>query len=284
MYRRTFALILAVGIGVGIGALTVSRLASDDPSVEGLPEHTTGSLVERLTQGQSSELDPQQLALVLESLIQTLDEEISERRALEEQLEEVRSELAELQQNLDARVEDTASQQPEAQVDPTVEDRLAAAGFTLQQIEAIRRREAELQMRWVELDDQARREGWINTPRYFGEINNLTSGTNTLRRDLGDDAYDRYLFASGRPNRITVGTVFETSPAEQAGIQVGDVIRSFGGERVFSMEQLNNLRSAGEKGSPAIVEIIRNGQRMQITMPRGPMGVQMQSEVVDPTD
>ena len=77
MYSRIFVLILAVGIGVGIGALTISRLASDDPSVEGLLEHTTESLVGRLTQGESSELDPEQLARVVESLIQILDEEIS---------------------------------------------------------------------------------------------------------------------------------------------------------------------------------------------------------------
>ncbi|MEE8157099.1 MAG: PDZ domain-containing protein, partial [Gammaproteobacteria bacterium] len=75
----------------------------------------------------------------------------------------------------------------------------------------------------------------------------------------------------------------ETSPAQQAGLQPGDIIRSYAGERVFSSQQLVNLRSAGVKGIPVTVEIIRDGQLMQITMPRGPMGVQTRQVVVDPT-
>ena len=291
MYSRIFVLILAVGIGIGIGALTVARLESDDPSIKELSRRPAESLAERPMRGESSELNSEQAAQVVESVIQILDEEINERRVLAEQLEEVRSELAELQQNLRARVEaafldnarNTASQQPNAQVDPTIEGRLAAAGFTSQQIETMRRREAQALMQQIELDDRARREGWVNTPRYNQEVNNLTSGADTLRHDLGDDAYNRYLFASGRPNRIAIGTVIETSPAEQAGLQPGDVIRSYAGERVFSSAQLTNLRSAGDKGTPVTVEIIRDGELMQITMPRGPMGVRTRSDVVDPS-
>lgn len=282
MFSRTFVLILAVGIGVVIGAVSVSRFESSESSVKGSPQPATGALVERLAQGESSELDPQQVTEILESLIQIVDKEIGERRVLEEQLDEVWSTVTEMQQQLDARIDDDASQERQEQIAESIEDRLLAAGFTLQQIETIRRRDAEVQVRWAELDDQARREGWINTPRYLEEINNLTTGINSNRNDLSDDDYDRYLFASGRPNRVTVGAVFETSAAEQAGIQSGDVIRSYGSERVFSLEQLNNLRSAGEKGSPVVVEIVRNGQPMQVTMPLGPMGIQTQSELVDP--
>ncbi|MFQ6004224.1 MAG: PDZ domain-containing protein [Woeseia sp.] len=90
-------------------------------------------------------------------------------------------------------------------------------------------------------------------------------------------------FASGRPNRVAVRTVIETSPAEQAGLQPGDVIRSYAGARVFSSEQLVNLRSAGVKGMPVTVEIVRDGELMQITMPRGPMGIQTRQDVVDPS-
>jgi hypothetical protein len=291
MYNRIVVVIFAVVVGAGIGALTVVRLASDDSSIEGLSQRAAESLADRATRGESGELDLEQLAQVVESLIQILDEEISERHVLAEQLEEVRSEMTELQQYLRARVEsvfsinprNTVTQQPGPQIDQAIEGRLAASGFTPQQFETIRRREAGAQMRQIELDDRARREGWVNTPRYYEESNNLPSGADIVRRDLGDDAYNRYLFASGRPNRVTVGRVIETSPAELAGLQPGDVIRSYGGERVFSSAQLVNLRSAGEKGVPVIVEIIRDGELMQIWMPRGAMGVETRSRMVDPS-
>ena len=202
----------------------------------------------------------------------------------------MRSELTELQQILrtftiatsSANTRFTASQQQGAEVGQTIDARLAAAGFTPQQIETLGRREAAAQMQQVELDDQARREGWVNTARYYQELNNLVSGADTVRSDLGDDAYSRYLFASGRPNRVTVSRVIATSPAEKAGLQHGDVIRSYGGERVFSTQQLVNLRSAGDKGMPVIVEVIRDGELMQIWIPRGAMGIQTRPDTADP--
>ena len=290
MVSRIFALILAVAVGAGIGAFTAVRMTSDDSLSKVDSKRVAESLTERLTSGEPSELDSEQVAQVVESLMQIVDEEIRERQVLAEQLEEVRSEMAELQQNLRARVAAALANNPSnalvrspgAQVNQSMEERLAASGFTLQQFEDLRRREEGAQMEQIELNDRAIREGWVNSPRYFEEINQLTSGADGIRRELGDDAYDRYLYASGRSNRIAVGTVIATSPAEQAGFQTGDVIRSYGGERVFSTAQLVNLRSAGNLGKSVIVEIIREGELITITMPRGPMGVQTSAQRVDP--
>ena len=290
MDNRIFAFVVAVAVGAGIGAFTAARMASDDSSSETDSRHVAESLAERLTSAEASELDPEQVAQVVDSLMQILDEEIRERQVLAEQLEEVQSEMADLQQNLRARVEAAFSEnrgnvvaQPAAtQVNQSMEDRLAASGFTPQQFEDLRRREEGAQMQQIELNDRAIREGWVNSPRYFEELNRLTSGTDSIRRELGDDAYDRYLYASGRPNRIAVGTVIATSPAERAGFKTGDVIRSYGGERVFSSAQLVDLRSAGQIGTSVVVEIVRDGELMQITMPRGPMGVQTRPDRVDP--
>ena len=267
MYSRIFVLILAIGVSAGIGAFTALRMTSDDSSIEYLPKRVAENMAERLTRGEAGELDPEQVALVVESLMQILNEEISERQILAEQLDEMRLEMTDLQQNFSSRVlasllenrRNAVSQPAGAQVDQSLEGRLAASGFTPQQFEALSRREEGVRMRQIELDDRARREGWVNSPRYFEEFNKLTSGTESIRRELGDDAYDRYLFVSGRPNRLAVGTVIATSPAEQAGLLKGDVIRSYGGERVFSNEQLINLRSAGDRGVPVVIEIIRDG-------------------------
>jgi len=283
MNSRILALLVAVGIGAGIGAAVVSRLGSDGSTADSVQKPAALVAAEKLAQGASGELDPEQLSQIVESLAQILDKEISERRALEEQLEAVQAEVATLRQFFGDSSDVEVSRQVEEQVDRSREDSLTAAGFTPQQMETIRQYEGQALMRQVQLDDQARREGWVNTPRYNQEMYELFGGSNTIHQHLGDDGYDRYLFATGRPNRIAVGTVIPTSPAEQAGLQTGDVIKSYGGERVFSSQQLTELRSAGKSGSTVTVEIIRDGQPMQITMPRGPMGIQTGGQLVDPT-
>lgn len=294
MYRQALLVLLAAVGGSLIGALVIAHLAPGGLAAG--PPAAPGSLSERLTLGKRSNLDPNELARIVESLVEVLDQEIAERHILAEQLEDLRSEMSDLQENLRIRVEAAFADernaadevqidsgfQPDFQVEQTVEGRLAAAGFTPQQVEHLRRREAEAQMRQVELDDQARREGWANTPRHMEEMSRLMNAGNGLRQELGDDAYDRYLHATGRPNRIAVGNVIPYSPAAQAGLQPGDIIVSYGGQRVFSPMQLNDQRSAGIKGAPVTVEIVRNGERMEITMPRGPMGVQPQPYYADP--
>ena len=285
MSRRIAALVLIVG--VGIGALAFVALAPDDAPIADLPQQSTTSLVERLKRSESSELTPEQVALIVDSLVQVLDEEIRERRVLQQQLEEMQTAIAELQRVFQIGTTATANAAARAQsadrVAGTINERLQAAGFTPEQIDSVRRREAEAVMQRIELDDQARREGWVNTPRYWAELAELTDGAATIRRELGDDAYDRYLFASGRPNRLSVTSVIETSPAESAGFQVGDIINSYGNERVFSTAQLNELRSSGERGVAVTVEVIRDGRLLQLSIPRGPMGLNAHPHVFDPS-
>lgn len=295
MKNSLFLLLLAVGVGIGIGvgfgAMQLSRPAPEEPSIQNVSARIAESLSELPGNSDASEMDPEQLALMVESLMQILNEEIAERQVLAEQVEELQAELADSQQNLRARVEAafamesriTTTQQTRSRVELSMDERLVASGFTLEQVQALRRRESGAQMRQIELDDQARREGWINTPRYYEESNNLTSGAESVRAELGDDAYDRYLFASGRPNRLVVGSVIATSPAELAGFQPGDIITRYGGEKVFSNQQLISLRSSGNKGSSVVVEIVRDGEPMRISMPRGPMGIHGDSTVVDPS-
>jgi C-terminal processing protease CtpA/Prc len=287
MVHRTLVLAVAVCSGAGAGAWAVSRL-----TVDRTPP-TTAGLVERLVRSDTGDVDPRQMAQVVESLVQVLDEEIAERRVLAEQLDETRAELNDLQQNLHTRVETafrvaaeerTSASGPHttANGEQTAGNRLEAAGFTLEQVANLQRRQAEAQMQQIDLDDRARREGWINTPRYAEEMAKLPDGIATVRNELGDDAYDRYLFASGRPNRIEVTSVIQTSPAESAGLRQGDIIASYGGEKIFSTQQLTDLRSTGERGSAVTLDIIRDGQAMRITMRRGPMGIQTQPTLVDP--
>lgn len=291
MFSRVVAFILAIGVAAGIGAFVALRVAPDNSSAADVSVRVAENLAQRLTNDESADRDPEQVTQIVGSLMQILDEEISERQILAEQLEEVQSELAELQGNLRTRVQAAFSEnavisdsEPASeQVTRSREERVASAGFTMQQFDSLRRKEDGAQMRQIELDDRARREGWLNSPRYFDEINQLVSGTESIRQELGDDAYERYLYAGGRSNRVAVGSVIPMSPAERAGFQSGDVIKSYGGQRVFTGQQLVNLRSGGDSGSSVMVEVIRDGQIVHITMPRGPMGIQTRVNSVDPS-
>lgn len=288
MQKRLLPVVLLLAVVAGIGVLAI-RSTESEPSPGPL-----NSLVTQIAGDEIHGNDLDSIASAVNSLAQVLDAEIAERRILSEQLEELQRQLSDLQENLGPRVTEALSRANNEAVavssrrvqeqdgEGTLVTRLAAAGFTEKEAATLRRRQGEIQMQQVELDDRARREGWVNTPRYYQEISKLSNDMDPIRRELGDDAFDRYLFATGRPNRIRVGRVIETSPAEQAGLRPGDVIVSYAGERVFSTRQLTSLRSGGERGLPVSLEITRDGVPMQITLPRGPMGVQTQADLVNP--
>lgn len=292
MYKQPLIIALALAAGIAIGAFGATRTIPDRGSLEGHSRDVLGDLIGSAERDEPLSTDPAALARTVESLARILDEEIAERRLLTERLEEMHTQLRDLEENLGSRLVEAFDERSVASgnmgmeqpfVDMGIEDRLLATGFTSEQVAGLRRREDERVMRQIDLDDRARREGWLNSPRYFEELNSLMGDSDPIRRELGDDGYDRYLFAMGRPNRVTVGRVIETSPAEQAGLQQGDMIISYAGERVFSTQQLTTLRSQGDRGAPVTVEILRNGKPMQITLPRGPMGVQTAMDVIDPS-
>jgi serine protease Do len=72
---------------------------------------------------------------------------------------------------------------------------------------------------------------------------------------------------------VNVGNVLASSPAESAGLRSGDEIVSYAGERVFDMRELNRLTLEGQRGESVLVEVLRDGQRQQLILPRGPVGI-----------
>ncbi len=271
--NRNISLLLVAVIVVGAsGALISQKFADNEPPVGLAPTVQTNN--------DPGAADVEQIADVLESLTKALNEEISERRLLSEQVAQLREDVAELQTEQRRRAE---RDPPPTVIDMQERDmRFAEMGFTEQDKEAIFAMVRESQFSQVELDDRARREGWINTRRYVEESQALFTYDSPIRAELGDERYDRYLYAMGRPNRLVVGSLMASSPAQKAGLIRGDVIVRYGGEPVFSNLHMVNLRSSGKQGEPVVVEIVRNGQPMLITMPRGPMGFGGHDENIDP--
>ena len=95
-----------------------------------------------------------------------------------------------------------------------------------------------------------------------------------LRADIGDADYEKYLQANDRPTSVNISSVMAASPAERAGLQPGDQIVSYDGERVFSTSELMQHTMASGDGD-VVVDVLRNGAPMQIVLPRGPIGVEI---------
>jgi hypothetical protein len=147
-------------------------------------------------------------------------------------------------------------------------DRLVAGGFTQGEADWIIRRESELRMESLQARYDADRNG---TQQDFLQSRQATA--NGLRQELGDADYERYLTSNGRSTRVAVSSVLESSPAQTAGLQTGDEIINYDGQRVFSMSDLVSETLRGELGQNVAVDFMRDGVQMQVVIARGPFGI-----------
>jgi PDZ domain len=149
---------------------------------------------------------------------------------------------------------------------------LVEAGFSRARAEELERRIDEHRVAAMQARYESARRG-DSPPLGNAEIDELFNADSMLRSELGDADFERYLTAMGRPTDITVMSVLSSSAAQQAGMQAGDRIVSYDGHRVFDMRELVELPLQGEPGASVMVDIVRDGQAMQLVLPRGPLGI-----------
>jgi hypothetical protein len=221
-------------------------------------------------------------------------EDLADRQVqLEAELARVQAELEDLSMNLASRVQSSMREQAESRRETFRDDflgrarerqeaRLLEAGFTEQQANAFMARQEEAAMERLYLRDQAAREGWLDTERYQAELAKLPTAKESIRQDLSESDYDKYLFATLQRNRVTVTNVMQGSPAQSAGVQPGDMIYSLDGQRVFENDDLLRISSEGRAGEAVSLEVIRDGEKVALYVPRGPLGVNSMPQVADP--
>ena len=154
--------------------------------------------------------------------------------------------------------------------DESAQRRLALtdAGFSAAQADWIMQREAELRMEALQARYEAMRSGEPMNP-----MTRFANPDSELRQELGDAQYEMYLRASQRRTAVGVGTVFESSPAQTAGLLPGDQITHYDGTRVFGVFDLTQQAMQGNAGENVVVNITRDGVPMQLVIPRGPLGI-----------
>lgn len=141
-------------------------------------------------------------------------------------------------------------------------------GFSEDEAGRIIQMEAAAQFEALRVAHEAQRAG-----ETIDSVSLANDPQSVLRRELGDDDYARYLEAQGQPTAVQVTQVLGDSPGSRAGLQPGDEIVSYNGERVFSVNDLRALTLQGTAGEDVVIEIERNGMRMQLNVQRGPVGI-----------
>jgi membrane-associated protease RseP (regulator of RpoE activity) len=159
---------------------------------------------------------------------------------------------------------------------------LVDAGIDESLAKEIIRRKDEAEYWYLELRDRAVREGYVSTPKFSRELRRLKYDDANMRNDLGDDVYDRYLYAVGKHNRVAVDSIMQGSPAEHAGVMIGDVILSYNEKKIFSWQELSSATTSGQRDESVIVNVQRNNEVLNILVPRGPLGIKLEARHVQP--
>jgi hypothetical protein len=212
--------------------------------------------------------------------IQLLEEQVRFLNARIEELEQTMTAAAEQETSgnygaLAVNVTSTADTPVSRQNPMLTTDNLVKAGIDSVLAADIVRRKNAFDLKLLELRDRAAREGYLGSAQYQRELNALMQQNVVLRDEIGDDAYDSYLYATGQQNRVKVASVMIGSPAEQAGLKSGDMILSYNDRQMFSWNELQGATTKGERGEYVNVTIMRKGQLMNVWVPRGPLGVRL---------
>lgn len=292
--RQVLPTVLALLIGIVIGG----RFAGGDAALTDFPTSSFDDGPKRAPWEGGLDTVPSNESL--SALSQRLSAETRAREALVEQIGSLQDQVEALQQQLasaapsldpDALAEAALSQtlaELESVAAASPDDRqlrrFIDAGFPPDRAADLKARQDELSLQRLFLRDQARREGWMGSERYRTELAQINEGVEQLRTELGDNDYDRFLYATGRPNRVLVRTTLTGGPAQEAGLQPGDAILSYDGSRVFDTRSLVTMTQGGSFGTPTSIEVERDGERLVLYIPRGPLGLNMRSSTQRPEE
>lgn len=276
------ALAAAAGIGIGVMLGQQSVTSESVPVAEGQAEAANAGA------GAASR-DTAAPAVVpdLTELQRSLQDEIRARRALEEKLDRLVRRVAKMGVALEASPGTVAADDA-----PTNDSEVAGQGWFDEQalieggMDSVQASQLkaffeQLEMERLYLRDQAAREGW-DRARLRDEFRQLDDKEESLRDQLGESAYDAYLYASGQSNRVAVTSVLASAQAGQAGIEAGDHILRYDNQRVYNWRDLRTATTSGDISDVIEVEVDRDGETLQFYLARGPLGIRMDSLSVAP--
>ena len=272
--RITIAVAVSVIAGFAVGAWITSTAPTAGEESAAMPSirdaSSVDTLAERLLSLEQLIAEEREARLELADQVQDLIDDL-ERDAVAESPSAAES-SAENGRRDESRVGNSRRSRDFAAMIRNFEDRrlqgLMASGFSEDEARRVLQRESEAEYKAMQLAWEAQREG---TP--LDQLAAINDPQALLRADLGDADYERFLMAQGQPTSVQITRVLNGSPGSEAGLQPGDQIVSYAGERVFNVTDMRELTLQGAAGEDVVIEIDREGVRMQLSVPRGPVGI-----------
>jgi len=263
------ALLVAIGLGTLVSGLDRTQERPAAPIAVDGPAAAT-SLDERLQDLEQALADEREARIALEDTLAMLFEELDRLEGTDERAAARLQAAAENERQ--ARVVERRGQRNEADWVRSYQERRVATliegGFSDQEARRALQLESEASFKAMQRAWEAQRNGEANDV-----MDAMSDPQSILRAEMGDDTYARYLAAQGQPTAIRITQVLGGSPGNNAGLQAGDELVSYNGERVFNVMELRNGTMQGQPGEDVVIEIERDGVRMQLTLPRGPIGI-----------
>ena len=263
------ALLVAIGLGTLVSGLDRPKEHPAAPLGIDEPEADT-SLDKRLQDLEQALAEEREARIALEDTLAMLFEELDRLEGTDERAEAGLQSAAENERQ--TRAAERRGQRNEADWVRSYQERriatLVEGGFSDEEARHALQLESEASFKAMQLAWEAQRNG-----ESIDVMDAVSNPQSILRAEMGDDAYARYLAAQGQPTAIRITQVLGGSPANDAGLRAGDELISYNGERVFNVMELRNGTMQGQPGEDVVIEIERDGVRMQLTLPRGPIGI-----------
>lgn len=111
-----------------------------------------------------------------------------------------------------------------------------------------------------QLEGSGLRDGFL-----FGDNFNRINKSPNKSLFPSEDRPSLGIYIEDTAEGIEVSEVVDGSPAQQAGVQTGDIIKRFNDEVVTSFRELSMLMSRVKKGDEVQIDIIRNQQEEKLT-------------------
>ena len=272
MNRIAIAVVVSLLAGFAVGAWVSGDDATrtaNTPMLEGELPGTEGSTEERLLRLERIIAAERDARIALEDTIEMLFEGIER---LEGAGDRNVAELKARAEQENAARESKRTRRDEAQWIRDYQERrvnrLVEGGFSEGEARRILEQESEAAFQVLNSVWEAQRSG-EPYDRYSDEFDPSA----IMRSEMGDDAYARYLEAQGQPTAVRITQVLGGSPGKEIGLQPGDQLVSYSGNRVFSVNDLRKQSMQGNPGEDVVIEIQRDGTLIQLTVPRGPIGI-----------
>jgi C-terminal processing protease CtpA/Prc len=264
---------MALLVAIGLGTWMLGKVQPTEPSALPILVDEPGvdaNIDERLQYLEQALAEEREARVALEDTLAMLFEELERLEGTDESAAARIQAAAEDERQ--ARAAERRGQRSEADWMRSYQERriatLIEGGFSEEEARRALQLESEASFKAMQQAWEAERNG-----EAIDVMGNMSNPQSILRSEMGDEAYARYLEAQGQPTAIRITRVLSGSPGNSAGLQAGDELVSYNGQRVFNVMELRNGTMQGQPGQDVVIEIERDGVRMQLTLPRGPIGI-----------